>query len=125
MARDPFFQSQADTAREGVVPVRHPFTAFVRSLRPDQWTKNLIVLAGLIFGERLLEPSVFGVALWAFVVFCGLSSAMYLVNDLADREEDQRHPTKSKRPIVAGQVSTKVASVGAAGLVGVSLGAAF
>jgi 4-hydroxybenzoate polyprenyltransferase len=125
MARDPFFQSEADTAREGVVPVRHPVTAFVLSLRPDQWTKNLIVFAGLIFGERLLEPSAFGVALWAFVVFCGLSSAMYLLNDLADREEDQRHPTKSKRPIAAGQVSTTVARVGAAGLVGVSLGAAF
>ena len=98
---------------------------FVVSLRPDQWTKNLIVFAGLIFGQRLLEPGAVSLALWAFAIFCGLSSAMYLVNDLADRVEDRRHPVKSRRPIAAGQVSVGTATAGALLLVGGAVGGAF
>jgi len=85
------------------------------SLRPDQWTKNLIVFAGLVFGEQLLEPGAVARAGGAFGVFCALSSAMYLVNDVGDRARDRLHPVKSGRPIAAGRVSQATA-IGTAGL---------
>ena len=59
------------------------------SLRPDQWTKNLLVFAGLVFGEQLLDPGAVARAGGAFGVFCALSSAMYLVNDVGDRARDR------------------------------------
>ena len=85
------------------------------SLRPDQWTKNLIVFAGLVFGDQLLEPDAVARAGGAFVIFCALSSAMYLVNDVGDRARDRLHPSKSGRPIAAGRVSSSSA-LGTAGL---------
>ena len=85
------------------------------SLRPDQWTKNLIVFAGLVFGEQLLEPNAVARAGGAFGVFCALSSAMYLVNDVGDRTRDRLHPGKTLRPIAAGRVSPATA-LGVAGL---------
>ena len=76
------------------------------SLRPEQWTKNLLVLAGVVFGGRLLEPSAVATALAAFSIFCLLSGAVYLFNDVADREADRNHPLKRERPIASGQLST-------------------
>jgi 4-hydroxybenzoate polyprenyltransferase len=76
------------------------------SLRPEQWTKNLLVLAGVVFGGRLLEPPAVAIALAAFAIFCALSGAVYLFNDVADREADQNHPLKRERPIASGQLST-------------------
>ena len=87
----------------------------VISLRPDQWTKNLLVFAGLVFGEQLLDPGAVARAGGAFGVFCALSSAMYLVNDVGDRARDRLHPVKSARPIAAGRVSP-AAALGVAGL---------
>jgi 4-hydroxybenzoate polyprenyltransferase len=86
--------------------------ALVVSLRPHQWVKNLFVFGGLIFGQKLLTPWVWP-ALAAFVVFCGLSGAVYLLNDVADRAEDRRHPDKRRRPVAAGRLPVGVA-VGAA-----------
>jgi len=63
------------------------------SLRPAQWTKNLFVFAGLIFGDKLTDPRSVGIAFAAFGVFCLLSSTVYLINDLRDREEDGPSPT--------------------------------
>ncbi len=100
-------------------------TALVVSLRPDQWTKNLIVFAGLIFGQRLLDATALGAAIWTFAIFCGLSSAMYLVNDLFDRNEDRRHPVKRSRPIASGALSSGSAVTWVIVLVGVSLSASF
>ena len=125
MARDPHTQTAPDGSPTAGVSARHPVAALVISLRPDQWTKNLIIFAGLIFGQRLLDAEAFGSAVWAFAVFCGLSSAMYLFNDLADREEDRRHPSKRNRPIASGAVSAGTAVVSAIVLAGSSLGAAF
>jgi 4-hydroxybenzoate polyprenyltransferase len=90
-------------------PRRGRLTALLVSLRPAQWTKNLIVFAGLLFGGRLLEPWAMGDALVAFAAFCGLSSAVYLVNDVLDREADQRHPLKRRRPIAAGELPPRTA----------------
>jgi 4-hydroxybenzoate polyprenyltransferase len=89
------------------------------SLRPEQWIKNLLVLAGVAFGGRLLEPHAVAIAIAAFVSFCALSGAVYLFNDVADREADQNHPLKRERPIASGQLATTTAITA-----GVILGAA-
>jgi 4-hydroxybenzoate polyprenyltransferase len=86
--------------------------AVVRSLRPRQWVKNLFVFAGLVFAQRLFTPAVWP-ALATFVIFCALSGAVYLVNDVADREKDRLHPKKRERPIAAGRLAP-AAAVGVA-----------
>jgi 4-hydroxybenzoate polyprenyltransferase len=84
------------------------------SLRPEQWTKNLFVFAGTLFGGHLLEASAIVRAAAAFVIFCALSGVVYLFNDLVDREADQRHPLKRLRPIASGRLSPRTAAVAAA-----------
>jgi 4-hydroxybenzoate polyprenyltransferase len=95
------------------------------SLRPEQWTKNFIVFAALIFSRRLLDPAAVALALAAFLIFCALSGAVYLINDLSDREADRRHPLKSRRPIAAGALSPRTAWLWALGLILAGFGAAF
>jgi 4-hydroxybenzoate polyprenyltransferase len=80
-----------------------------KSLRPEQWTKNLVIFAGLIFGRHLLDPQPLARTIAAFVVFCALSGAVYLVNDVVDREADRCHPLKAKRPIASGEVGAGTA----------------
>lgn len=77
------------------------------SLRPAQWTKNLILFAGLIFGGKLLDPASALAAGLAFLAFCALSGVVYLVNDVRDIDADRQHPTKSRRPIAAGDLSPR------------------
>jgi 4-hydroxybenzoate polyprenyltransferase len=96
-----------------------------RSLRPAQWTKNLLVFAGLLFGRRLLDPPAVGEAIAAFAVFCALSGVVYLVNDVVDREADRRHPLKQARPIASGALRVRLAIAGAAVLGAAALAAAF
>jgi 4-hydroxybenzoate polyprenyltransferase len=88
----------------------------VRALRPPQWVKNLFVLAPAVFAHRLLEPAVMLRAGLAFLAFCAASSAVYLLNDLRDREADQQHPLKRLRPLAAGTLSPALASGAALGL---------
>ena len=95
------------------------------SLRPEQWTKNLVVFAGLLFGGRLTEAPAVLVAVTTFVIFCALSGAIYLVNDVADRRADQQHPLKRLRPIAAGQLSTRAALIIAGFLGTTAIAAAF
>ena len=95
------------------------------SLRPEQWTKNLLVFAALIFAERLFDPAAFGAAFAAFAIFCGLASAAYLFNDVADRDSDRQHPLKSRRPIASGDLSVTAALSTAAVLGAMSVGGAF
>jgi 4-hydroxybenzoate polyprenyltransferase len=90
--------------------------ALVRSLRPAQWAKNLFVLAPLVFGKQLDDPAVLLRALAAFGAFCAASSAVYLVNDLQDREADRRHPLKRHRPIASGALSAPAAVAAAVAL---------
>jgi 4-hydroxybenzoate polyprenyltransferase len=104
--------------------------SLVVSLRPAQWTKNLIVFAGLMFGQRggapaFLDPHAIGQALAAFFIFCGLSGVVYLVNDVADREVDRLHPLKRHRPIASGAVTPGLAIGTAAALAGVALAGAW
>jgi 4-hydroxybenzoate polyprenyltransferase len=95
------------------------------SLRPDQWTKNLLVFAALIFARKLFDLSSVVAAMEAFVIFCFLSGVVYLVNDVMDRESDRRHPLKSRRPIAAGELPVVTALAAAGLLCAVSLAAAF
>ncbi|HSL20742.1 MAG TPA: decaprenyl-phosphate phosphoribosyltransferase [Vicinamibacterales bacterium] len=83
--------------------------ALLVSLRPHQWTKNLIVFAGIIFSERLLEPGALARSAAAFAIFCALSSAAYLLNDIHDREADRQHPLKAGRPIASGVLPVPLA----------------
>ena len=75
--------------------------ALLASLRPRQWVKNLFVFAGVIFSQQLLTPRALP-ALAAFAIFCGLSGAIYLFNDVADVDKDRLHPSKRRRPIESG-----------------------
>lgn len=93
----------------------------IRSLRPAQWAKNTFVLAPLAFAGGLGQPGALGRALAAFAAFCAASSAVYLVNDLRDREEDRKHPLKSRRPIAAGTLPAAAAAVAAALLAAAAL----
>jgi len=105
--------------------------ALVRSLRPAQWAKNAFVLAPVVFAHRLEQGGPLLSAALAFVSFCAASSAVYLLNDLADREEDRRHPLKRDRPIASGALPVSVAAlaaallVAAAALLAARLGATF
>jgi 4-hydroxybenzoate polyprenyltransferase len=96
-----------------------------RSLRPEQWTKNLVLFAGLLFGLRLFEPIAVARSVAAFVIFCALSGVVYLFNDVMDREADQRHPLKSRRPIASGALSPRTAILVAVVLCTAGLGSAF
>jgi 4-hydroxybenzoate polyprenyltransferase len=94
------------------------------SLRPGQWTKNLLVFAGLVFGGRLLDPLAVAAAASAFAIFCALSSAGYLFNDVWDREADRSHPLKQARPIASGDLPAATALAAAGVLVAAALTAA-
>jgi 4-hydroxybenzoate polyprenyltransferase len=91
------------------------------SLRPGQWSKNLFVFAGLIFGLQLTSVRAVLLATATFAIFCALSGTVYLFNDVADRDADTRHPLKSRRPIAAGLVSTRTAIITAGFLGAIAL----
>jgi 4-hydroxybenzoate polyprenyltransferase len=95
------------------------------SLRPQQWTKNLFVFGALVFAHKLNDLHAVLRATGAFVVFCALSGAVYLVNDVLDREPDRRHPLKAARPIASGAVAPKTALLSAFALAALALVAAF
>ena len=75
------------------------------SMRPKQWSKNIIVFAGLFFAEDVFDPVKIKAALIAFAAFCLISSAGYLINDVVDREKDRLHPVKRNRPIAAKKLA--------------------
>src|SRR6478735_6710398 len=84
-------------------------TALVRSLRPRQWVKNVLVVAAPLAAGDVGKPGVLGATAIAFLSFCLASSAVYLVNDCVDREADRAHPRKRFRPIAAGELSVPLA----------------
>lgn len=97
------------------------FADLLRTFRPQQWVKNAFVLAPLVFSERLVEAGALRSALVAFALFCCASSAIYVVNDIRDREEDRRHPLKRNRPLARGTLSTGAAAAAAGVLVAVAI----
>jgi 4-hydroxybenzoate polyprenyltransferase len=122
--------SQPDAVDAGPLPgdarqARPVMLSLFRALRPSQWTKNLIIFGPLGLGQRLLDPASLLYATAAFVVFCALSGVVYLINDIADREADRRHPVKRFRPIASGAVPVRTALAAAAILATAGLAAAF
>jgi len=74
-------------------------------MRPSHWVKNVIVFAALIFAQVYTDPDKILLSLIAFIAFCFGTSAVYIINDIFDRENDKKHPVKSKRPIASGEIS--------------------
>ena len=108
------------------VPGRPLAFHLLTSLRPSQWTKNLLVFAGLLFGLKLFDRAAVSDAGAAFLVFCALSGVVYLVNDIADRSSDRLHPLKARRPIASGALPAPAAltaalAIGAVALAGAAM----
>jgi 4-hydroxybenzoate polyprenyltransferase len=95
---------------------RSPARAALVALRPRQWSKNLLVFAGLVFAAKLGDPLRWAEACVCFVAYCAVSSAAYLANDVRDRHDDRLHPVKRARPIARGELSPRAAILIAAGL---------
>jgi 4-hydroxybenzoate polyprenyltransferase len=95
------------------------------SLRPAQWTKNLLVFAALVFAEQLFDVRAILLSVATFVIFCALSGVVYLINDIADRHIDREHPLKRRRPIAAGALPVGVAVAAAVVIGSAALIAAF
>lgn len=110
----------ASSAEQATVKVRDRTVALalLRACRPRQWSKNLLVLAAPAAAGILIHPEVPGQVAAAFVCFCMLSSATYLLNDLHDRAEDRAHPRRRARPVASGELPLRVA-LGAAIVLGI------
>lgn len=90
-----------------------PGLALLQALRPEQWVKNLVVLAALLFGQRLTDQGSVLRGFLALAIFCGLSGCVYLLNDLRDMERDRLHPAKRHRPLAAGRLAPLTAWIAA------------
>lgn len=103
----------------------------LKSMRPAQWLKNLLIFAGLIFAEKAGVSHLVWLSTQAFLVFCLLSSAVYLINDVLDREQDRKHPLKKDRPVASGLlrprdcILTAAIFIIASGLWAIHLGSRF
>ncbi len=84
--------------------------AVIVSLRPHQWTKNLVVFAALALSKHLFETDPLLRTLLSFALFCGLSGAVYVLNDVADVEGDRLHPRKRLRPVASGALAVRSAT---------------
>ena len=93
----------------------------LEAVRPRQWSKNVFVLAGIVFAGQLFDPGARLRVLACFALFCGASSAVYLVNDVMDRESDAHHPVKRERAIASGRLSPAAAIAVAVALAASSL----
>ena len=99
--------------------------ALLRALRPLQWTKNGVIFAALVFDRKLFDPGPVAQTLLAVLVFCCLSSGVYLVNDVRDAAGDRLHPLKRRRPIAAGELSPRRAVAVALALFALALAASW
>jgi len=116
------FRDDSTAARRPDGSARNRPADFIKLMRPHQWVKNAFVFVGLLFGHAWAVPELVLGALLAAAGFCLTASAIYIVNDYADRERDQVHPKKRHRPIASGKVTpgaalTFAAALGLSGLV--------
>jgi decaprenyl-phosphate phosphoribosyltransferase len=100
---------------------RSPAAAAFVALRPRQWTKNLLLFAGIIFAAELGDAGRWVAAVTAFAAYCAASSAAYLVNDVRDIAADRLHPVKRARPIARGELAPRRALALAAALTALAL----
>jgi 4-hydroxybenzoate polyprenyltransferase len=101
---------------------RSPRRALLVSMRPRQWSKNLLLFAGIVFAEKTGDPVRWVEASAAFAAYCAASSAAYLGNDVVDVERDRKHVFKRFRPVARGELSRRAALVWAAILVLLAFG---
>jgi len=122
-ARPSVEQAARDSASVAMVfpPDSTWLRAFLRSLRPHQWVKNLIIFVPAVAGHKLGEPALIGRGLLAFVVFCLCASGVYLLNDLVDLDCDRRHLSKKNRPLASGDLPLSAGLIGAPLLLGAGL----
>ncbi|MCS6941149.1 MAG: UbiA family prenyltransferase, partial [Roseiflexus sp.] len=85
----------------------------LRAMRPKEWIKNTFVFAAIVFSQQRLWAQADAVitVIAAFVLFCMVASAIYLLNDLVDMEKDRAHPKKRNRPLASGRLSPRIAAV--------------
>jgi decaprenyl-phosphate phosphoribosyltransferase len=117
---------EAAAAPAAVRPARNPLTlllAVLEAARPRQWPKNLLVFAAPLAGASLGRGNGFAYALLAAAAFTAASSAVYLINDVADAERDRGHPTKRRRPVASGRLPAGLAVAAAGIAVALALGA--
>jgi 4-hydroxybenzoate polyprenyltransferase len=117
-----------ETIRAGEAAVEAPafgWGGFVESLRPQQWVKNGFVFAALIFSRSVTNWHRNARVAEAAVLFCLISSAVYLWNDILDAPEDRKHPLKRLRPLASGRLGVGSASLAAIGLAVLALGGAW
>ncbi len=105
--------------------MREMLKAIIREMRPRQWAKNVFIFAALIFDEQLTQKEPLLRTIAGFILLCLISSAVYIMNDIADVESDRAHPTKRNRPIAAGQLSIPLALVLAIAMAAFALAAGF
>ncbi|RCX20050.1 4-hydroxybenzoate polyprenyltransferase [Anaerobacterium chartisolvens] len=99
-------------SKEGVHPtIPDSLVCFVQLLRPRQWSKNIFVFSGLLFYNGAFSLSAVMKSIFAFVMFCGISSCVYIINDIVDAKRDMLHPVKRNRPIPKGKISVKNAVI--------------
>jgi 4-hydroxybenzoate polyprenyltransferase len=98
---------------------------YLKAMRPKQWTKNLFIFAGIIFSGNLFNSTMLQKVFGCFIVFCLISGAVYLINDICDLEKDKKHPKKKLRPLPAGLISVKGAGTAAFFLTAGALSLAF
>ena len=108
-----------------VAPKAALLPAWLRAMRPKQWVKNVFVFVGIFFDGAVTNVTKLTHSVLAFVIFCLVSSAIYLINDLVDIEKDRLHPAKRNRPLPSGALSPTVARVAAVLLLLIALPAAF
>ncbi|MGM0484425.1 MAG: decaprenyl-phosphate phosphoribosyltransferase [Candidatus Krumholzibacteriota bacterium] len=95
------------------------------SMRPKQWIKNLLVLAGVVFARKFTAFPMIMRSLIGFALFCMMSGAVYILNDIFDRREDKEHPSKKHRPIPSGKLGVSAAALSASAAILISLTAAY
>jgi len=105
--------------------LKQSVSGLLKTMRPKQWTKNAFIFAALLFDHKLFVVGPLLRTVAAFVLFSMLSSAVYLINDVADMESDRQHPQKRHRPLAAGVISARTAISAAIVLAVVAIGASF
>lgn len=87
--------------------------SLLKTMRPKQWAKNVFIFAALVFDQKLFHVELLAKTLAGFVIFCFISSTVYIINDVVDIEKDRQHPTKRNRPLASGQLKPATAIVAA------------
>ncbi len=97
----------------------------IKSMRPNQWYKNLVIFIGIIFSHNLFSLEMWQRSLFAFIIFCLVSGSVYIINDIKDVEKDRLHPKKRLRPIASGNLSSRIALLVSVLLLIISLSTSF